>query len=98
MVQRRNLGLTARAKLGLQILTSLLIAGTLIGCTDWVDGYVARRMNSVSRLGELLVREKDRLVLKPNDEYGGTGVTLGWEADERSWDDEAMSHTGPPRP
>src|SRR5512132_2812177 len=30
VVQRRNLGLTARAKLGLQILTSLLIAGTLI--------------------------------------------------------------------
>jgi uncharacterized circularly permuted ATP-grasp superfamily protein len=26
-------------------------------------------------------------VLKPNDEYGGTGVTLGWEADERTWDD-----------
>ena len=21
-------------------------------------------------------------MLKPNDEYGGTGVTLGWEADE----------------
>ena len=30
VVQRRNLGLTARAKLGLQILTSLLIAVTLI--------------------------------------------------------------------
>lgn len=26
------------------------------------------------------------LVLKPNDEYGGSGVTLGWEADERTWD------------
>ena len=24
-----------------------------------------------------------QLVLKPNDEYGGTGVTLGWETDER---------------
>ena len=30
LVQRRNLGLTARAKLGLQILTSLLIAGVLV--------------------------------------------------------------------
>ena len=30
VVQRRNLGLTARVKLGLQILTSLLIAGALI--------------------------------------------------------------------
>jgi uncharacterized circularly permuted ATP-grasp superfamily protein len=26
-------------------------------------------------------------VLKPNDEYGGTGVTLGWEAAESAWDD-----------
>ena len=29
---------------------------------------------------------RERLVLKPNDEYGGKGVTLGWEADEGSWD------------
>jgi hypothetical protein len=27
------------------------------------------------------------LVLKPNDEYGGAGVTLGWEASEGAWDD-----------
>lgn len=26
------------------------------------------------------------LVLKPNDDFGGHGVTLGWEADERAWD------------
>jgi circularly permuted ATPgrasp domain protein len=32
-------------------------------------------------------RNRERLVLKPNDEYGGTGVTLGWEADERTWDE-----------
>ena len=32
-------------------------------------------------------RNRERIVLKPNDEYGGTGVTLGWEADERAWDD-----------
>ena len=31
VVKRRNLGLTARAKLGFQILTSLIIAGALIG-------------------------------------------------------------------
>ena len=30
---------------------------------------------------------RDSLVIKPNDEYGGTGVTLGWETDERGWDD-----------
>ena len=30
---------------------------------------------------------RDRLVLKPNDEYGGTGVHLGWEASSSAWDD-----------
>jgi len=32
-------------------------------------------------------RERNKLVLKPSDEYGGTGVTLGWETDERAWDE-----------
>jgi hypothetical protein len=29
--------------------------------------------------------ERDRLVLKPNDEYGGKGVMLGWETSESAW-------------
>jgi hypothetical protein len=29
---------------------------------------------------------RENLVLKPSDEYGGTGVTLGWETNEQSWD------------
>ena len=32
-------------------------------------------------------RRRETLVLKPNDEYGGTGVTLGWETSEGAWDD-----------
>ena len=31
-------------------------------------------------------RNRDNLVLKPNDEYGGAGVTLGWELGESAWD------------
>ena len=34
-----------------------------------------------------LRRHREQFVLKPNDEYGGTGVTLGWETDERAWDE-----------
>ncbi len=34
--------------------------------------------------------QKD-LVLKPSDEYGGTGVTLGWEVTARDWDDAIQS-------
>jgi hypothetical protein len=33
-----------------------------------------------------LRRERERFVIKPNDEYGGTGVTLGWETSEAEWD------------
>ena len=32
-------------------------------------------------------QHRDRFVLKPNDEYGGKGVMLGWETTEREWDD-----------
>src|ERR1700730_6893088 len=30
--------------------------------------------------------ERENLVLKPSDEYGGTGVTLGWETTESAWE------------
>jgi hypothetical protein len=30
---------------------------------------------------------REHLVLKPNDDYGGHGVTLGWETPEAAWDD-----------
>jgi hypothetical protein len=29
---------------------------------------------------------KDRLVLKPNDEYGGKGVLIGWETEASTWE------------
>jgi hypothetical protein len=45
------------------------------------------------------IREKrENLVLKPSDEYGGSGVTLGWETNERDWDEavgRAISATKP---
>ena len=38
------------------------------------------------------VREhRESLVLKPNDEYGGSGVTLGWETGAAEWD-AAIEH------
>jgi uncharacterized circularly permuted ATP-grasp superfamily protein len=41
-------------------------------------------------------RIKNELVLKPNDEYGGSGVALGWELDDRAWSaalDRALADT-----
>jgi uncharacterized circularly permuted ATP-grasp superfamily protein len=31
-------------------------------------------------------KNREQLVLKPSDEYGGMGVTLGWEVNAKSWD------------
>ena len=31
-------------------------------------------------------KNRSNLVLKPSDEYGGSGVTLGWETSEHDWD------------
>jgi hypothetical protein len=33
-----------------------------------------------------LVQNKDEFVLKPNDEYGGKGVVLGWEVSSEQWE------------
>jgi circularly permuted ATPgrasp domain protein len=35
---------------------------------------------------EFIRRQRQNLVLKPSDEYGGSGVTLGWESSESEWD------------
>ncbi|MDB4890004.1 MAG: hypothetical protein JWL61_1859 [Gemmatimonadetes bacterium] len=32
-----------------------------------------------------IAANKDQLVLKPNDEYGGKGIVLGWEVDDSAW-------------
>ena len=32
-------------------------------------------------------KQRENLVLKPSDEYGGSGVTLGWETGEAAWDE-----------
>ncbi|MGH8906688.1 MAG: hypothetical protein ACRD0K_09265 [Egibacteraceae bacterium] len=37
-------------------------------------------------LVEFIRNNRDRLVMKPNDGYGGSGVFIGWESDEQEWD------------
>jgi len=49
--------------LGPQHDVAAVIVLAIGGTTDWVDGFVARRMNSVSRLGELLDPFADRLYI-----------------------------------
>jgi uncharacterized circularly permuted ATP-grasp superfamily protein len=33
-----------------------------------------------------VVAQRKQLVLKPNDEYGGKGIVLGWEVDDAGWE------------
>lgn len=35
---------------------------------------------------EFVRAKRNTLVLKPNDDYGGHGIFIGWESDERAWD------------
>ena len=36
-------------------------------------------------LVEYIRANRHKLVLKPNDDYGGHGITIGWNADENAW-------------
>ena len=33
-----------------------------------------------------IASNRERLVLKPNDDYGGAGIVLGWETDQPGWE------------
>ncbi|HEV8536885.1 MAG TPA: circularly permuted type 2 ATP-grasp protein [Candidatus Limnocylindria bacterium] len=37
-------------------------------------------------LADFVLAGRERLVLKPNDEYGGKGVVLGWTIDQHEWE------------
>ena len=47
-----------------------LVLVVVFGSTDWVDGYLARRLGQVSRVGEILDPIADRLGI------GGIGIAL----------------------
>lgn len=40
---------------------------------------------------DYLKANRDRLVLKPNDDYGGHGITIGWNTDELRWEEALRS-------
>ncbi|MBV9282091.1 MAG: hypothetical protein JOZ41_18585 [Chloroflexi bacterium] len=49
------------------------------------EGFTSYRGARVDLL-DLVRRERDRFILKPNDEYGGKGITAGWVGDDAAWD------------
>jgi hypothetical protein len=38
-----------------------------------------------------VLAQRERLVLKPNDEYGGKGVVLGWEVSDAEWQERVRA-------
>jgi hypothetical protein len=65
----------------------------------WTRVVEERRTEYQGRPIELvpfLQASRDRLVLKPSDDYGGAGIVLGWEVDDAAW--EAAVRTALDRP
>jgi uncharacterized circularly permuted ATP-grasp superfamily protein len=40
---------------------------------------------------EFVLANRERLVLKPNDDYGGHGITIGWNTNETLWREAVQS-------
>jgi hypothetical protein len=53
------------------------------------EGQVTYRRRRVD-LPAFVAENRERMVLKPNDEYGGKGVVLGWTVDDHEWE-QALS-------
>jgi glutathionylspermidine synthase len=54
----------------------------------WTRIVSERRTTHEGRAIDLLpwiAEHREQLVLKPNDEYGGKGIVLGWETDDAGW-------------
>jgi hypothetical protein len=54
--------------------------------TRLVEDVRTTRDGKSLRLLEYARANRENFVLKPNDEYGGTGVTLGWESTPSAWE------------
>jgi len=48
---------------------------------DEVTEYKGREV----QLLDFVITNNERLVLKPNDDYGGHGITIGWNVDDEQW-------------
>jgi glutathionylspermidine synthase len=54
----------------------------------WTRVMEERRTTHEGREVDLLAfaaEHRDQLVLKPNDDYGGKGIVLGWEVSDQAW-------------
>ena len=55
----------------------------------WTRVVENRRTTADGRAVDLLAHvsaNREQLVMKPHDDYGGAGIVLGWEVDQEAWD------------
>ena len=55
----------------------------------WTRVIEERRTRANGKRVDLLpwiLKHRDQLVLKPNDDYGGAGIVLGWEVEPAAWE------------
>ena len=70
---------------------ALFDAGELAAIADCIPWTRVVRERRTSHGGAgvdlvpFILDRKDRMVLKPNDDYGGKGITLGWTVDDTAW-------------
>ncbi len=53
--------------------------------TRLVEERMTQRGGGTVDLVPWMIANRERLVLKPNDEYGGKGIVLGWTVDDTTW-------------
>ncbi|HEX2452121.1 MAG TPA: circularly permuted type 2 ATP-grasp protein [Vicinamibacterales bacterium] len=66
--------------------TELDIIHASVPWTRVVEDIRTQKEGRESGLLEIARQNRERLVLKPNDEYGGKGVVLGWETNAGEWE------------
>jgi hypothetical protein len=54
--------------------------------TRVVEDRATRHQGESVDLLPYLSDRREQFVLKPNDEYGGKGIVLGWEVDQEAWE------------
>jgi uncharacterized circularly permuted ATP-grasp superfamily protein len=63
---------------------------TILGHVPWTRMVSAGKSDYYDDeidLLEFIGSRRERLVLKPNDDYGGHGIYIGWNTDQNEWDE-----------
>lgn len=76
--------------------TELEAIHTHIPWTRLVEERKTRHEGRDIDLVPFVLEHRERLVLKPNDEYGGAGIVLGWESDAADWEQAVRRALGEP--